>query len=382
MTSMLCMKTIRYAVLTCALFAVACGGGGGEGNEDDAGGLPLSELDCREFGASTVQAPAHGDDWGGRGWQSCPVSMALPLDGESLYANIFLPGDLRAAEHQLPAVAIGPGAWPFTDKASMDLQRAYHWSARELASYGYVVITVNPRGFYNSAAENGEDYDEYVGALTLALEYLTGDANPHAWRVDPARLGLAGHSLSGRVSSVLQSDVSGLSAIVAWDNLASDARGDEGSYARGNDRFGAPALAVRPRVPAMGQASDSYEPSLTAEITEDDKKTAFSLWRDSGVEAMQVVFADAEHGDWSYALRDDQVLDAVALSRLRVFQYFTRAWFDLHLRDRTSAISKLTAPYVEDKGPDELYSTDFRSALFLTDQASYDCSDLLAGCGF
>ena len=380
MKSMLRMKILHYAALSCALFAVACGGG--SATEDDDGGLPVSALDCRDFGASTEQAPASGDDWGGRGWQSCPVSMALPADGESLYATIFLPGDLRAAESQLPAVAIGPGAWPFSDKSSMDLQTAYHWSARELASYGYVVVTVNPRGFYNSAAENGEDYDEYVGALTLALKYLSGNDNPQAWRIDPTRLGLAGHSLSGRVSSVLQSEISGLAAIVAWDNLASDARGDEGSYARGNDRFGAPALAVQPRVPAMGQASDSYEPSLTAAVTEEDKKTAFDVWRNSGVEAMQVVFADAEHGDWSYALRDDEVLDAVALGRLRVFQYFTRAWFDLHLRGRSSAISKLTSPYVEEKGPNELYSQDFLSALYLIDQASYDCSDLLAGCGF
>ncbi len=373
------MNTFRFAVLSCVLLAAACGGGNAADDGDDS--LPVSALDCRDFGASTEQTPASGNDWGGRGWQSCAVNMSLPTDGESLYATLFFPGDLRADEAQMPAVAIGPGAWPFTDKSNLDVQRSYHWSARELASYGYVVVTVNPRGFYNSAAENGEDYDEYVGALTLALNYLSSPDNPLAWRIDDGKLGLAGHSLSGRVSSVLQSEISGLSAIVAWDNLASDARGDAGSYARGNDRFGAPALAVQPRVPAMGQGSDSYEPSLVDEPTEEDKKTAFNVWRNGGVEAMQVVFAGADHGDWSYTLRDDAVLDAAALGRLRTFQYFTRAWFDLHLRGRTSAISKLTAPNVEGMGPDELYSEDFRSALYLTNQISYDCADLLAGCG-
>lgn len=382
------MKLLRYAALLCALLTVSCGGGGGgnagdtAGDNDNDGADVVAKLDCRVFGASIEQAPATGDDWGGRGWQSCPASLPLPTDGESLYATLFLPGDLRAGEAQLPGVVIGPGAWPFTDKSTLDVQRSYHWSARELASYGYAVLSVNPRGFYNSAPENGEDYDEYVGALTLALSYLAGKENPLAWRVDASKLGLAGHSLSGRVSSVLQSEIGGLSAIVAWDNLASDARGDEGSYARGNDRFGAPALAVQPRVPAMGQGSDSYEPSLTDEATTEDKKTAFNVWRSRGVESMQVVFADSDHGDWSYALRDDAVFDAPALGRLRVFQYFTRAWFDLYLRGRSSAISKLTAPYVEDMGPDELYSEDFRSALYLFDQVSYDCADLRVGCGF
>lgn len=370
------MMLLRCVVLFTAVWMSACGGTAGEEVVRDP------TLDCRAFGFAADATPATGTDWGGRGWQSCAVRLPLPGAGESLYATLFVPADLRADESGLPAVVIGPGAWPFSDKATLDIQERYHWSARELASYGYAALTVNPRGFMNSAPENGQDYDEYLGALSLGLSYLVSADNPLAWRIDERKLGLAGHSLSARVASVLQGEFAGLSAIVAWDNLASDARGDAGSYARGNDRFGAPALAVQPRVPAMGQGSDSYETSIGMETTAEDKKTAFNVWRSHGVESMQVVFAGADHASWSYSLRDDPRIESPALSSLRVYQYFTRAWFDLHLRGRVSAISKLTAPYVQDKGPQELYSSTYLSALYLTDQASYDCADLRSGCGF
>lgn len=367
----------RCAVLLTALLASACGGGG---HGDNVAFDPT--VDCRTFGFATSATPASGRDWGGRGWQSCEVSVPLAGSDESLFATLFLPGDLRSDEGDLPAVVIGPGAWPFTDKANLDIQEQYHWSARELASYGYAALTVNPRGFMNSAPENDTDYVEYVEALSQGLSYLVSSANPLSWRINANTLGLAGHSLSARAISVLQSEIAGLAAIVAWDNLASDARGDVGSYARGNDRFGAPALAVQPRVPAMGQGSDSYEATAGLETTPEDKKTAFHVWRSHGVESMQVVFANADHGSWSHSLRDDPRIESPARSSLKVYQYFTRAWFDLHLRDRVSALSKLTAPYVEDKGPEQLYSSNYLSGLFLTDEVSYDCADLRTGCGF
>lgn len=370
------MTLFRFAVLMAVVLTSACDGGSRDGAVRD------TAVDCRKFGFSATQESETGRAWGGRGWQSCAVSMPLPGGDESLYATLFLPGDLRPEEAALPAVVIGPGAWPLSDKATLDIQERYHWAAQELASYGYVALTVNPRGFVNSAPENAEDYDEYVEALSLGLSYLVGRDNPVAWRIDARKLGLAGHSLSARVSSVLQSEIGGLAAIVAWDNLASDARGDAGSYARGNDRFGAPAVAVQPRVPAMGQASDSYESGIGMDFTEEDKKTAFNVWRSHGLESMQVVFAGADHGSWSYSLRDDPRIEPPALSSLRVYQYFTRAWFDLHLRGRVSAISKLTTPYVEGMGPQQLYSSSYLSALYLTDMASYDCADLRSGCGF
>jgi hypothetical protein len=141
-------------------------------------------------------------------------------------------------------------------------------------------------------------------------------------------------------------------ALMAWDNLAVSESGDEGSPACGNQ----PAPLRTPRVPALGQASESC-----AGKPADAKKTAYAAWRARGVPAMQVVFAGATHFLWSAAAPEAE--HALA-------HHYTLAWFDRWLRQDATATPRLLSR----TGP---LSTRFRSAAFLD---GADCEDLRAGC--
>jgi hypothetical protein len=93
--------------------------------------------------------------------------------------------------------------------------------------------------------------------------------------------------LGARVLSRTQEEDARISAIVAWDNFAVSETGDAGSPQCTNQ----PAVLRMPRVPALGQASDTCNDGRSP----DAKKTAFHRWRQFAQPVMQVVFRGANH---------------------------------------------------------------------------------------
>lgn len=79
------------------------------------------------------------------------------------------------------AIAISPG---YTA-----MQSSIAWYGPRLASYGFVVITIDTRGRYDSPASRGTQ-------LLAALDYLTEQSAVRA-RIDATRLGVMGHSMGG-----------------------------------------------------------------------------------------------------------------------------------------------------------------------------------------
>jgi dienelactone hydrolase len=230
------------------------------------------------------------------------------------------------------------------------------WAADGLARAGYVVIVTQPASGGSLAA--------YDTAARSGIDFLLSSANPFAAATRGDRVGVAGWSLGARALSRTQDEDARVSALVAWDNLALNETGDAGSP---NCSGSNPPSTRRPRVPALGQASDFCGPPAE---TVETKKTAYEGWRAAGQPVMQVVLAGSTHFVWgtqgSGTARQAQAL------------YYTQAWFDRWLKDDSGAGARLLARSVDGVAVEQVLSTRFRSA------AAFDgrnCPDLRTACG-
>lgn len=345
-----------------------------------------SKIDCAPItlptlrgAGSEIDGPPPAYDWQGD-WQSCEVLFTSKMHGSQLYAVLFAPGNINLQSDRLPVVVIAPGS-------ATGLQSQYQWSARELAGHGYIALSVDPQGVGRSEATGSQPQaaDNYIDAVVSSLDYLLSAENPLQANVDASRMGAAGHSLSARVLSFLQGEDSRIQAIVAWDNLSSTVEGDAGVSSGGGTcgsliggEVPLNSRPATPRVPAMGQASDA-EPGCDPMNTDPElKKTGYSVWRNAGVSSMQIVVFGKAHADWGQSQVADASSESPKSKELQLFQHYTRAWFDLWLKQDQSAIKALTASQVFENTKDTIYSVDFRSALYLP-QFGIDCPDILTG---
>jgi hypothetical protein len=360
------------------------------------GGDP-SSTDMRPTGVHGPNSLVPGYDdpqpdlsWEGR-YQSRTVIVRSDTTGAQLYATLYGPLKLTSSARRRPIVVVGPG-----EEAT---QALYAWSARDLASHGYVAMTIDPQdvGYANAfapggcGAPTGTDPQTvcpgawgtvvtYADALRSGVDYMLSKHDPWRRWVNGARVGLAGHSLSSRAASWLQGVDPRIKAIVAWDNLTSLREGDAGTPSGGGTAgalIGGETpgtdVPVTPRVPALGEASDATGTTEPTNTDPDQKETAYNVWRSKGLPSMEVVVAGSGHLDWAQSVTSS----AKQLAELPVFEYYTRAWFDRWLRGERSATSRLLARTVDGQSLSTLLSTKFRSGAFLD---GHDCPDLRTAC--
>lgn len=263
--------------------------------------------------------------------------------GGSLEAKLFAPDSARQTG-ACPAVSLLPGGGAGISSVE--------WAASRLAASGYVVVITKPTSGGSTAS--------YHTAAVSGIDFLVSRANPYRDGTDTTRIGAAGWSLGARTLTRTQAEDGRVDAIVAWDNLAVSESGDAGSPACTNQ----PDRIRTPRVPALGQASDTCQPQQGREA----KKTAFERWRAAGVPTMQVVFAGSNHFLWS-AQAPEAGHD--------LSHYYTQAWFDRWLKGDATATQRLLTRSVESRSLEAVLSSVFRSAAFLDGR---DCPDLRSGC--
>ncbi|HWT93501.1 MAG TPA: hypothetical protein VN238_10925 [Solirubrobacteraceae bacterium] len=276
---------------------------------------------------------------------------------------------------RLPGVVITTGS-------VQGSERMYFWLAQDLAERGYTVLTYDVQGqgtsgtFPHEGPVNGlpfcnpfaepRDLEQFgcpgvpfqqpanfVHGTTDALDFFTSDANPLRGKLDPSRIGIAGHSLGAAAVSYVQGADPRVKAVVALDKL--DASGDLG------------VEGVTPRVPALAVQSEygftvapywlnggsSLVPTPTSPLERPDprreQKTGFDAWRAKGVDTMLIVPRASTHLDYTDlplvlpASRYGQALTSV----------YAQAWFDRHLRGDTTAERRLLATrhtYLEPQG--------------------------------
>ncbi|HET6873248.1 MAG TPA: hypothetical protein VFH70_00620 [Acidimicrobiales bacterium] len=308
-------------------------------------------------------------------WTAAGRGRAVPIsfpatDGATLNGYVFEPpasgrdpvtGLAWNGSSRLPGVVITTGS-------IQGYQQLYFWAAEGLAEAGYVVMTYDVQGQGNSdtfpaggpAACAGDilqtrsgcpgvpfqqGYNFYQGAED-ALDFFTSDPthpytrpgadgstfdryNPAYSRLDPAQIGIAGHSLGATaVANLAQCDTR-VRAVVAWDYLAAASGSCRANFA------GLPAEApAQPtvRVPALSLNSDYFlnpEPMTAPPATTSDAKSAgFQQVAGGGVDAMQVSLRESTHLEYTYV---PYILPASRLGE-RVAFYYTLAGFDRYLR--------------------------------------------------
>jgi hypothetical protein len=227
------------------------------------------------------------------------------------------------------------------------------WAAQRLAASGYVVIITKP--------QSGASLDSYNTAVRSGIDFLLSAANPFFSSTDTDAVGAAGWSLGARVLARTQEEDTRVGAIVGWDNFAVSEAGDDGSPQCTNQ----PTTLRKPRVPALGQASDTCNDGRSV----DAKKTAFNRWRQFGQPSMQVVFRNANHFWWSATASNTAQYD--------IAHHYTQNWFDRWLKGDLTATTRLMSRTVNNVSLENLLSTNFRSGAILD---GYNCDDFRAVC--
>jgi len=279
----------------------------------------------------------------GRG-RVAPVRFKA-LNGAMLRGHVFVPpASIKRPQHGYPGVVI-------TDGSVQAYEELYFWAAEDLAARGYMVLTYDVQGQGDSDLAGADcpgacsgvpyqqDYNFFQGAED-SLNFFLSDANPYADALDSDRVGLAGHSLGAKAISTVGQCDKRVKAIVAWDNLSAITSCDGVTIPaahRSDTLLHAPALAL------SNDYAFNTQPTSTAPDP-NAKAAGYQQVAGAGLDAQLVVFRGATHLTYSYI---PLVFQANELSE-RMASYYTTAWFDAHLRGKSSGFARLTATTFDD----------------------------------
>ena len=296
------------------------------------------------FAVNAAFANAPGNSCGGIGGTIRSQETAIPQrGGGTLNSKIFAP-DSTLQTAPCPAISMLPGGG--AEITSVE------WAAQRLAASGYVVIITKP--------QSGGSLNDYNAAAISGIDFLTSNSNPYLNSTDTDAIGAAGWSLGARILTRTQEEDTRISAIVEWDNLAASEAGDIGSPQCTNQ----PTTLRIPRVPALGQASDTCNDGRTT----DAKKNGFNRWRQFGQPVMQVVFRGANHFWWSAA---------ASSSQQDLAHYYTKNWFDRWLKGDLTSTGRLLSRNVNSSPLETLLSQNFNSGAFFD---GYNCDNVRTDC--
>lgn len=325
----------------------ACGGGGDDAADVDAppaGGDGGVDAPLATDGALPIDAPGTSPDappsardpgTPGTFRSLATASVTIPVAGGSITGTVCAPSldGTTPAPGPFPLVVISPG---------FQLARAqYRIYCDHLASWGYVVVTRDYASSGNHQAKAAE-----VGRV---IDWALGTASGLAARIDATKIGVAGHSLGGKVSINAAILDSRIKAVVGWDPVdALPPFGNDGSLSVAPELMGGLTVPLA----VLGETTDSSgglggmscAPAA-------DNYTQFYDSACNAPTALEVTIGQADHMDWigdrascglaCIACQNGQTTeDTVHTLTFRV----TTAWFERHLRGDASVASYLAAP--------------------------------------
>lgn len=301
---------------------------------------PSVTLSQTVFGGTAADAFRHRWEEQGRG-----VKVEFEYEnryGARIQGNVWAPNlpftdpvTGTVSNGQLPAVVITTGS-------IQGYEEMYLWAAQGLAEAGYVVMTYDVQGQGHSetfghrpdgslwCGQDGcpgvpfQQAANFYEGTEDALDWFVSDANPLFGLVDVDRIGLAGHSLgASAVSAVGNREVPvpsrpdiEIDAVVGWDNLALP------------ETDPVSGVALEPRIPSMGHGAEYFFNAGPPPSNPEGKNTAFSRFRDAGVDTYQVNLRSSTHLEWTYI---PYILPASSEGE-RVAMHYTLAWFDRYLK--------------------------------------------------
>lgn len=337
------------------------------------------------------------EPFGELGWEgpyrSQRVELASSRTGATLRGTLFAPPERVAKDRRSPVVVIVPGS------GGTAREENYHWSARNLAAHGYVVLGVDPQGIgrsdtfapgtscpvapvdpeypYPCAGVPFQQDEGFIDAHLSGVDYLLGPDNPWGELVDHDAVGLAGHSLGAGAAAVAQERDDRIGAIVAWDGLnaeqwSTDQNGMQHHLVAGHVPVpGSVQHWLTPRVPAMGLHS-GHSTLKPYDTNPDIKSYAYFPWKAAGQPVMTLNLEGVHHGDYG----QDAFTEAGSPRDviLRKVQHYTLAWFDQYLRGDRTAMDRLLVEEVGGQDRASRLSAQYTSKAFLP-SIGLDCAD-------
>jgi len=307
--------------LAVVLTIAACDGrGAGDGGGpavDAAPGSGDDGGDGDDGGGGLVGDPAEP----GRDPVHCQDDVPIALGGAStVRGTVCSPADGGGA----PA----PGPFPLIVVSSgYQLARSqYRGYCEHLASWGHVCVTHD-----YAASGNHQDKAREVGKI---IDWALGTTSGLAVRVDGARIGVAGHSLGGKVS---------INAAM----LTLPPFGNDGSASVTPEMMG----ALRVPIAVLGELTDASGGlgGLSCAPAADNYQQFFER-ACAAAATLEVTIAMADHMDWigdrgacglaCLACQSGQTTDATVHA---ITRRVTTAWFERHLRD-VAAMDAWLAP--------------------------------------
>jgi dienelactone hydrolase len=230
-----------------------------------------------------------------------------------------------------------PAAGPFplvVVSSGFQLARAqYRIFCEHLATHGHVCITHDYAASGNHQAKARE--------ITAIVDWVLSPASGLAARVQAQAIGVAGHSLGGKVSINAAILDARIKAVVGWDPVdALPPFGGDGSMSVTPEMMG----NLRVPLAVLGQSTDA-----SCAPTADNYQQYFTAACEAPA-TLEVTIAQADHMDWigdrgscgfaCLACQSGQTADTVVHG---ITKRVTAAWFLRHLRGDTGMDAWLTA---------------------------------------
>jgi len=409
-----------------------------------SGNTPLLPL-CATWGLQCAGDPFRYEGFAG------PDGAAFYENEATVVPVVFYDRDCARLSGRVWLPRQGPGRLPnvvITNGSVQAPEPVYRWLTQALVRAGYAVMSYDPRGQGRSdqqtpTLQQGSNlnprvfWEGQVDAIdffrstpsrpyphnqTCADTYptVTTPHNPIWDRLDPDRLGIAGHSLGAIGVSVVQGygaagadpwpgqmDVTNpVKVAVALDSLTTP---DGGSLAPATN-YPLPTAATdalaqlivmgalprfAPRVPSMSFNSDygfAPTPNLVPPDPE-NHKVAFKVWQAAGVPSYVVGIQGTTHFDFSQIptfpstswCADTSTAACRGGWGVPSITYYAQAWFDRWLkRPGEPGYADADQRLVDDAGPQGAIKLSFRyrSARDYPDRSGkrQRCEDLRAGC--
>jgi dienelactone hydrolase len=303
------------------------------------------------------------DEWESAGRGQFQEFSIIAETGAKLTALLFSPNP-QPSESPLPGLTFTPGLQSFNE--------VNIWFAEDLAEAGYMVLILDPQG--QGRSENlphrpdgsidcgaggcpntpTDDFPETRSAIEFLLS-TPSSPYPHAvgvnaegtlgynplWaRLDPSRIGIAGHSLGAIAATDIGQRDARVKAVVSFDNIDEKIAADL-------------AFASRIHAPTLWFGVDYEFPSLLipkdpASPPDPDQhlEAAFGQLVAAGIDTMAIDTRASTHYEFGY----QPFPASFQASRYgeRVASYYTIAWFDRYLKGDLTATSRLTALEFDD----------------------------------
>jgi pimeloyl-ACP methyl ester carboxylesterase len=330
-------------VLTVLAGSTACGGGGvGDGGDDDGVDVdaPPGSIDAPGSDGTTppVDAPptSAGDPGAPGSWMvhtQATVTISLGSAG-NVAGSVYSPSmdGATPAAGPFPLVIVSSG---------FQLARAqYRIFCEHLATHGHVCVTHEYASSGNHQAKARE-----IGAI---IDWALAAASGLSTRVSPQAIGVAGHSLGGKVSINAAILDPRIKAVVGWDPVdALPPFGNDGSMSVTPEMMG----NLRVPLALLGELTDASGGvgGMSCAPSADNYQRFFAAACEAPA-VLEVTIAMADHMDWigdrgscglaCLACSNGQTADTVVHG---ITKRVTAAWFLRHLRGDTGMDPWLTA---------------------------------------